>query len=253
MSQTTGSVSKAFGNLLHVVFEGDVRQGEVGFVEVQGLKLKAEVIEIAGREAKVQVFEDTRGVKCGSQMTFTTHLLEAELGPGLISSIIDGLQNPLEKVADATGVFLTRGTYVAPLDHSKRWDFQPTAQIGDQVERGDFLGFVMEGRFHHQIMVPFKMYGTYTVSWIAKPGNYTLDNVIAKLKSDKGIEHEITMVQKWPVKLPLFKGTKVKAKKMMDTGLRTIDTMFPLVKGGTFCSPGPFGAGKTVMQHHLSK
>ncbi len=253
MSQTTGSVSKAFGNLLHVVFDGSIRQGEVGFVEVEGLKLKAEVIEIAGHEAKVQVFEDTRGVKCGSKMTFTTHLLEAELGPGLISSIIDGLQNPLEKVADATGVFLTRGTYVAPLDHSKRWDFQPTAKLGDHVERGDFLGFVMEGRFHHQIMVPFKMYGNFTVCWLAKPGNYTLDDVIAKLKSENGEEHEVTMVQKWPVKLPLFKGTKVQAKKMMDTGLRTLDTMFPLVKGGTFCSPGPFGAGKTVMQHHLSK
>ncbi len=250
---TTGSVSKAFGNLLHVVFDGNIRQGEVGFVEVEGLKLKAEVIEIAGNEAKVQVFEDTHGVKCGSPMTFTSHLLEAELGPGLISSIIDGLQNPLEKVADATGVFMTRGTYVAPLDHSKKWDFQSSCSLGDHVERGDFLGFVMEGRFHHQIMVPFKMYGAYTVTWVAKSGSYTLDDVIAKLKDDKGQEHEITMVQKWPVKLPLFEGTKVKARKMMDTGLRTLDTMFPVVKGGTFCSPGPFGAGKTVMQHHLSK
>jgi len=249
----TGFVTKAFGNLVHVAFEGDIRQGEVGFVEIGNLKLKAEVIEIAGHEAKMQVFEDTRGIKFGTPVSFTKQLLEAELGPGLITSIIDGLQNPLEKVADATGVFLTRGTYVAPLDHTKHWDFHPSAHIGSSVIRGDYLGFVMEGRFHHQIMVPFSLHGRYTVTWIAKPGHYKIDDVIAKIKDEKGIEHSITMVQKWPVKLPLFQGTKVKAKKMMDTGLRTLDTMFPVLKGGTFCSPGPFGAGKTVMQHHLAK
>ncbi len=249
----TGNVTKAFGNLLHVAFEGNIRQGEVGFIELGDLKLKAEVIEIAGREAKMQVFEDTRGVKLGTPVSFSSELLEAELGPGLITSIIDGLQNPLEKVADATGVFLTRGTYVAPLDHTKHWDYHPSAHIGDHVSRGDYLGFVMEGRFHHQIMVPFSLHGKYTVTWMAKAGHFKIDDVIAKIKDEKGQEHSITMVQKWPVKLPLFAGTKVKASKMMDTGLRTLDTMFPVLKGGTFCSPGPFGAGKTVMQHHLAK
>ena len=253
VNTATGCVTKAFGNLLHVAFEGNIRQGEVGFVEIGDLKLKAEVIEIAGEEAKLQVFEDTRGVKLGTPVSFSSELLEAELGPGLITSIIDGLQNPLEKVADATGVFLTRGTYVAPLDHTKHWDFHPSAHIGDHVERGDFLGFVMEGRFHHQIMVPFNKHGKYTITWMAKAGHFKIDDVIAKIKDEKGNEHEVTMVQKWPVKLPLFAGTKVKASKMMDTGLRTLDTMFPVLKGGTFCSPGPFGAGKTVMQHHLAK
>lgn len=249
----TGTVTKAFGNLLHVAFENDICQGEVGFVKLGDLKLKAEVIEIAGREAKVQVFEDTRGVKLGTPVEFSSHLLEAELGPGLLSSIVDGLQNPLEKVADATGVFLTRGHYVAPLDHAKQWDFHPTAKLGDHVKRGDFLGFVMEGRFHHQIMVPFNLYGKYTITAICNGGRYNIDHVVAKLKNENGKEIEVTMVQRWPVKRPLSEGRKVKATEMMDTGLRTLDTMFPVLKGGTFCSPGPFGAGKTVIQHHLSK
>ena len=248
-----GSVTKAFGNLLHVAFEDDIRQGEVGFVDIGNLKLKAEVLEIAGREAKLQVFEDTRGIKLGTAVEFSGKLLEAELGPGLISSIVDGLQNPLEKVADATGLFLTRGTYVAPLDHTKHWDFHPEAHLGDQMERGDSLGFVMEGRFHHQIMIPFSLFGKYQLTWIIKPGHYTIDEVVAKIRDEDGKEHEITMVQRWPVKLPLFAGEKIKASEMMDTGLRTLDTMFPVLKGGTFCSPGPFGAGKTVIQHHLSK
>ena len=249
----TGTVTKAFGNLLHVAFENDICQGEVGFVKLGDLKLKAEVIEIAGREAKVQVFEDTRGVKLGTPVEFSSQLLEAELGPGLLSSIVDGLKNPLEKVADATGVFLTRGHYVAPLDHSKQWDFHPTAKLGDRVKRGDYLGFVMEGRFHHQIMVPFNLHGKYTVTGISNAGHYNIDHVVAKLKGENGQEIKVTMVQRWPVKRPLSEGTKVKATEMMDTGLRTLDTMFPVLKGGTFCSPGPFGAGKTVIQHHLSK
>lgn len=249
----TGKVVKAFGNLLHVRFEGHIRQGEMGMVEVEGVSLKAEVIEIAGDIAKLQVFEDVQGVEFQTPVAFTTHLLEAELGPGLLSSIFDGLQNPLERVADASGLFLQRGIYIPALDRTKHWDYQPKAKAGDLVERGDVLGTTMEGRFHHMIMLPFSMHGKYKVSWTAKPGSYKIDRVIAKVQDEKGHEHEITMVQKWPVKTPLIKGRKVKAAEMMQTGCRIVDTQFPVLKGGTFCTPGPFGAGKTVLQHHLSK
>ncbi|MEM7174363.1 MAG: V-type ATP synthase subunit A [Chlamydiota bacterium] len=252
-TETTGTVLKAFGNLLHVAFEGNVRQGEVAQVDINGTQLKAEVIEIAGNIAKLQVFEDIRGVELGTSVKFTSELLEAELGPGLLSSIFDGLQNPLERVANASGLFLTRGVYLAPLSRDRHWDYRAVAAEKAIVRRGDCLGTVMEGRFCHKVMVPFKLKGTYTVSWVAPAGSYTIDTVIAKLKNEAGEEIPVTMVQKWPVKMPLIEGKKVKAKKVMDTALRTIDTQYPLLKGGTFCTPGPFGAGKTVLQHHLSK
>ncbi len=251
--KTHGKVVKAFGNLIQVEFEGNIRQGEVAMVNLGNTSLKGEVIEIVGNEAKVQVFEDTRGIKLGTPVSFSTHLLEAELGPGLLTSIFDGLQNPLEKVADAAGLFLVRGIYMEPLDRQKHWDYHPTAKLGDTLTRGDSFGYTMEGRFHHEIMVPFTYYGKYTVTWVIKPGSHTIDAVVAKAVDEKGVEHHFTMVQKWPIKLPLFAGEKTKGEKMMDTGLRIFDTQFPVIKGGTFCSPGPFGAGKTVMQHHLSK
>jgi V/A-type H+-transporting ATPase subunit A len=249
----TGKVVKAFGNLLHVAFEGNVRQGEVAMVKLGHLLLKGEVIEVAGKEVKVQVFEDTRGIKLGTPVEFNGHLLEAELGPGLLGSIIDGLQNPLEKVADATGLFLSRGIYLPPLDRARHWDYHPVAKVGDIVQRGDELGYTMEGRFHHKIMVPFAFADDYTLTWAAKAGSYNIDTVIAKAVDTKGQEVHFTMVQKWPVKNQLFVGDKIKATRMMDTGERIIDTQFPVLKGGTFCSPGPFGAGKTVLQHHLAK
>ncbi len=250
----TGRVVRAFGNLLHVEFSGNIHQGEVAMVRVAGgVLLKAEVIEIVGNIAKIQVFEDTRGVRLNTAVEFTSHLLEAELGPGLLTSIFDGLQNPLEKVADSTGLFLSRGVYIQPLDRTRHWDFHPSAKPGDVVKRGDSLGHTMEGRFHHEIMVPFTFFGDYTISWVIKPGSYTIDTVVAKAVDSKGGEHPITMMQKWPIKMPLFEGEKIKASRMMDIGMRIIDTQFPVLKGGTFCSPGPFGAGKTVLQHHLSK
>ncbi len=250
----TGKVVKAFGNLLHVEFEGNIHQGEISMVRLAGnVSLKGEVIEIVGNIAKIQVFEDTRGVRLNTSVEFTNHLLEAELGPGLLSAIVDGLQNPLEKVADATGLFISRGVYILPLDRTRHWDYHPTAKVGDVVVRGDALGFTMEGRFHHQIMVPFNRFGEYTLTWVIKPGSYTIDTVVAKAVDEKGGEYQFTMVQKWPVKMPLMEGEKVKATRMMDIGLRIIDTQFPVLKGGTFASPGPFGAGKTVIQHHLSK
>lgn len=252
-SHAKGTVVKAFGNLLQVEFEGSVRQGEVAMVELNGLGLKAEVIEIAGKEVKIQVFEDTREVQLGTKVSFTGHLLEAELGPGLLTSVFDGLQNPLEDVADRAGLFLPRGIYLNALNRSKHWDFEPKVEVGATVRRGDFLGVTMEERFHHYIMVPFSFYGQYKVEWVIPAGSYTVDKVIAKIRGQDGKLHEITMVQKWPIKNALQQGEKVKTQKMMETGLRILDTQFPVMKGGTFCTPGPFGAGKTVLQHHLSK
>lgn len=252
-TQTRGRVLKAYGNLLQVEFEGSIRQGEVAMVEVEGTELKAEVIEILGNEAKIQVFEDTRGIKLGCPIRFTGDLLEAELGPGLLSSIFDGLQNPLIEVANEAGFFLPRGLYLPALDYEQHWQFEPVAKVGDVLQRGDVLGTTLEGRFHHQIMVPFALYGQYKISWVIATGSYTIDTVVAKATDESGQEHAFTMVQKWPIKNVLMQGEKIKPSKMMDTGERIIDTQFPLMKGGSFCTPGPFGAGKTVLQHHLSK
>ena len=240
---TKGKVVKAFGNLLYVTFDGPIRQGEVAMVHLNGIKLKSEVIEIAGNEAKLQVFEDTRDVQYGTPVYFEKQLLEAELGPGLLTSILDGLQNPLEQVANASGFFLPRGLYIPPLDRRRRWDYEPSIKIGRKVQRGDALGSTQEGRFHHTIMVPFSLYGTYEITWVAPSGSYTIDTVVAKAKDAFGNPHEFTMVQRWPIKTPLHCGEKIKPEKMMDTGMRIVDTQFPLLKGGTFCSPGPFGAG----------
>lgn len=248
-----GHVVQAFGNLLHVRFEGNIRQGEMASVKVGDESLLAEVIEIAGDIAKIQVFEDTRGVKLNTPVQFVHHLLEAELGPGLLTSIFDGLQNPLEEMADLSGVYMKRGIYLPPLNREKKWDFQPEAKPGDVLRRGDALGSVMEERFRHWIMVPFSFFGTVKIVSVAKPGAYTVDAEIARAVGEDGKEHIFTMMQRWPVKSALIQGKKSRPSRMMDTGLRILDTQFPVLKGGTFCSPGPFGAGKTVMQHHLSK
>lgn len=252
-ASATGKIIQAFGNLLQVRYEGHIRQGEVAMVQTDQVELKAEVIEIVGNIAKIQVFEDTRGVKLGSEVIFTNDLLEAELGPGLLSSIFDGLQNPLVNIADVAGFFLPRGLYLSSLDKKRHWDFEPIAKVGDFLKRGDTIGTTKEGRFDHRIMIPFSRYGTYRLTWVITGGSYTVDTVVAKGVDDEGIEYAFTMTQKWPIKNVLIEGEKIKPTEMMDTGERIIDTQFPLLKGGTFCTPGPFGAGKTVLQHHLSK
>jgi V/A-type H+-transporting ATPase subunit A len=248
-----GKVVKAFANLLNVQFEGNIKQGEICLIKLKDVSLSAEVIEIKGNEAKVQVFEDTSGVKLNTDVEFSEHLLEAELGPGLLKSIFDGLQNPLEQISKVSGLFLERGVFLKALDRKKKWEFFPICKKGDLLERGDSLGEVKEERFNHQIMVPFAFMGKCKIEWVASKGSYTIEDVIAKAKDENGKLLEFKMVQRWPVKMGLLQGVKVKPEKMMDTGLRIIDTQFPLIRGGTFCSPGPFGAGKTVLQHHLAK
>jgi len=253
MNKATGKVVSAFGNLLNVQFEGSVRQGEVAYIEMGETGLKAEVIEIVGNEVKVQVFEDTRGIALGSSVSFTGDLLEAELGPGLLTSIVDGLQNRLGKIAESSGYYLPRGIYVSPIDREAKWEYEPKAKVGDQLKRGQLLGMTKEGRFDHHIMVPFSFFGTIALTWTISAGTYTADTVVAKGRDEQGNEHEFSMIQKWPVKMELVEGERISPSKMMDTGLRILDTQVPILKGGTFCTPGPFGAGKTVLQHHLSK
>lgn len=249
----TGKVLRAFGNLLHVQFEGNVRQGELAFIWVERVPLKAEVIEIAGTEVKIQVFEDTRGIQYGTRVEFLGDLLEVELGPGLLGAVFDGLQNPLSEIAKISGIFLKRGVYLPPLNRNTHFHFEPSATIGISVSRGMRLGTVREGRFLHKIMVPFSLSGNYKVRWIAEDGSYRVDEQVALLVSDEGEEISVTMLQKWPIKIPLLSGKKLRPDKVLTTGWRIIDTQLPIVKGGTFCTPGPFGAGKTVLQHHLSK
>jgi len=254
MSTTsTGFVQRAYGNLITVIFDQTIRQGEVAYVVLPNEKLKAEVLEITGNEAKLQVFEDTREIALGTPIEFTGNLLEAELGPGLLSNIYDGLQSPLEEVASKTGYFLPRGFHSGALNRETKWEFVPVAEEKQTLSRGETLGTVTENRFRHLIMVPFTAYGKYTLSWVAPQGHYTVDEVIAKGVDEKGKEISFTMLQRWPIKNQLIEGVSVKPTRMMDTGMRIIDTQFPILKGGTFCSPGPFGAGKTVLQHHLAK
>ncbi len=252
-SLAVGYITKALGNLLQVRFEGNICQGEMCFVKMKDVSLAAEIIEIAGNEAKLQVFEDTSGIQLNTKVEFTGALLEAELGPGLLKTVFDGLQNPLEKVAKVSGLHISRGVYVDSIDRNQKWDFLPKAKISEELERGDILGTVVEGKFQHRIMVPFKFFGKCKLTWIADSGFYSVDEVIAKAEDAKGNEHQFKMLQKWPVKTPLIQGKKIKPSEMMETGLRILDTQFPVLKGGTFCSPGPFGAGKSVLQHHLSK
>ena len=253
LEKPKGVVLEAFGNLLQVAFDKPIRQGEVAYVQLGDLQLKAEVIEINGDRAKLQVYEDTKGVQKGTEVVFSGDLLEAELGPGLLSTVFDGLQSPLDVLADKAGFFLPKGMYVSAIDREKHWDFVPDVEVGKEVKRGDSLGWVMENRFQHKIMVPFSLYDTYKVVSIKNSGSYTAETVVATLEDKDGKQIPVTMIQKWPIKIPLQEGVRVKPTEMMETGLRIIDTEFPILKGGTFCTPGPFGAGKTVLQHHLSK
>jgi len=249
----TGKVIAAQGNLMTVEFDGIVRQNELVYIKTGGMSLKGEVIEINGNEAKVQVFEPTRGIKFGDKVEFDRELLSVELGPGLLKTVYDGLQNPLEEIAKEGGFFLPRGVYAKPLDRTAKWDYTPTAKVGDVVERADFLGRVPEGIIDHKIMVPFNFIGKGKVVEVKAAGSYNVDEIVAKIEDDKGTIHSISMVQKWPAKFPLRFGKRKLPVEQLTTACRIIDGPFPVAKGGTFCTPGPFGAGKTVLQHQISK
>ena len=254
LDNNLGRITGVNGNLVTVEFDTYVTQNEVAYAILGEKKLKAEVIRVRGRRADLQVFESTVGLKVGDPVEFTDELLSATLGPGLLTQVFDGLQNPLNKLAEKSGFFLERGIYLDALDFDSVWNFTPTAEVGAKLRAGDSIGWVPEGIFEHQIMLPFAFNGVWTLTWVAEPGEYDLKTVIAKAVNEKGEEREITMVQKWPVKIPVdCYREKLLPVKPLITQQRIIDTFFPVAQGGTFCTPGPFGAGKTVLQHSLSR
>ncbi len=251
MDKTVGKVYSIISNLVIVHAEGPVSQNEICFIKLGKESLMAEVIKVNGDMAYVQVFESTRGLKPGMSVEFEQHLLEVSLGPGLLSKNFDGLQNDLDKM---DGIFLKRGEYTDPLENDKKWAFEPLAKVGDKVKAADWLGNVKENWLDHKIMVPFKFDGEYTVSSIVPAGEYTINDKIATLKDSSGKEVEVTMVQKWPVKVAIKNYVdKPRPFRQMETGIRVIDTMNPMLEGGTGFIPGPFGTGKTVLQHALAK
>jgi V/A-type H+-transporting ATPase subunit A len=254
MTDTKGRVVAVNGNLISVAFDGTVSLNEVGYVSVGDKKLKSEVIRIQNGEAQLQVFEMTKGIQTGDEVFFTNELLSIELGPGLLGQVFDGLQNPLPELAEQAGYFLERGVYLDPLPDASTWSFTPIAKVGDTVKAGSFIGEVPEGTFKHKIMVPFTFLGNYTVVSVKEKGDYALKDTIAVVKDARGVEHNLSMSFNWPVK----RSVDCYAERLMPTDtlttkIRLIDTFFPVAKGGTYCIPGPFGAGKTVLQHTTSR
>jgi len=248
---TKGKVKGIIANLVIVEANGPVSQNEICFLETRGTKLMAEIIKVIGTNAYVQVFESTRGLKIGDEVEFSGHMLEVVLGPGILSRNYDGLQNDLDKME---GVFLKRGDYTYPLDIDRLWDFTPLAVAGDEVLAGSWLAEVPENGQPHKIMVPFILEGKYTIKSIVAAGKYNINEQIAVLIDEDGTEHQLTMIQKWPVKKAIKAySEKPRPFKLLETGVRTIDTINPIVEGGTGFIPGPFGTGKTVLQHAISK
>jgi V/A-type H+-transporting ATPase subunit A len=254
MKEKQGQVVGVNGNLVTVDVDGDVFMNEVGFVASGGQRLKAEVIRIRGRRAELQVFEITRGIGIGDPVEFSGELLSVQLGPGLLGQIFDGLQNPLPLIAAQHGFFLPRGVYLTALPQDREWEFTPQVEAGARVSRGMSLGSVPEGIFQHRIMVPFALYDTYTVKSIAPAGKYAIDHRIAELTDSKGNTIPLTMVFDWPVKRPIDAyAERLKPGEPLITKVRIIDSFFPVARGGTYCIPGPFGSGKTVLQQVTSR
>ncbi len=248
---TKGTVSGVIANMVTLKVDGPVTQGEICYIETGGDRLMSEVIKVVGSDVYVQVFESTRGLKVGAVAEFTGHMLEVKLAPGMLSKNFDGLQNDLDKM---DGVFLKRGQYTDPIDEDRLWEFTPIAKVGEEVQAADWLGGVDENSQPLKIMVPFQLEGKAKVKSIATKGQYKVSDVIAVLTDAEGKDIEVNMIQHWPVK---FAMTNYKQKprpfKLLETGVRTIDTFNPIVEGGTGFIPGPFGTGKTVLQHAISK
>ncbi|MDR2553000.1 MAG: V-type ATP synthase subunit A, partial [Treponema sp.] len=254
MIGTKGTVVAVNGNMVSVRFDGAVSMNEVGYVKVGDKRLKSEVIRIRGGISQLQVFEITRGIAVGDTVEYSGDMLAVEVGPGLLGQVYDGLQNPLPKLVEAAGNFLERGIYLDPLSSGSSWNFTPVVKPGDTVERADTLGTVPEGAFTHRIMVPFGFYGSYTVASIKGAGSYKLRDTIAELKDEKGNTVPVSLSFRWPVKRAVnCYEERLKPKDPMVTRVRLIDTFFPVARGGTYCIPGPFGAGKTVLQQITSR
>ena len=249
--KTTGRVNGIISNIVIVKADGPVGQNEICYVWTGDTKMMAEVIKVIGDAAYVQVFDSTRGLKIGDRVEFEGHMLEVTLAPGLLSRNYDGLQNDLEKM---DGLFIARGSITDPVDYDAEWEFSPLAKAGDKVTAASWLGEVKELWVMHKIMVPFTMTDSYTVKSVAEAGKYKITDTMAVLTDAEGRDHEVTMVQKWPVKQAVRCYTeKPRPSRIMETGVRPIDTFNPMAEGGTGFIPGPFGAGKTVLQHAISK
>ncbi|MBC8491340.1 MAG: V-type ATP synthase subunit A [Candidatus Marinimicrobia bacterium] len=254
MNKTKGSIVGINGNMISVVFDDNIIQNEVGYAITGEDRLKSEVIKIQGNIAFMQVFEITKGLKIGDKVEFTGEMLSVQLGPGILGMVYDGLQNPLNELAELHGFFLKRGVILDALDFNKKWEFTPTAKKGDTVTGGSILGHVSEGIFEHKIFVPFDYQGNFTVKSIVDKGSYKVDQVIATVENDKGDKLELMMYFDWPVKIPITNyREKMVPKEPLVTQTRIIDTFFPVARGGTYCIPGPFGAGKTVLQQVTSR
>lgn len=254
MTESKGKVVGINGNLISVEFDGNVSMNEICYVKVGNASLKSEVIRIRGNTAQVQAYEMTDGIKYGDEVEFSGDLLSARLGPGLLGQIYDGLQNPLTVLAEKAGWFLERGIYADGLDTERKWEFTPTAAVGDTVRAGEYIGTVPEGAFTHKIFVPFYLLGAYTVKSVASKGEYTVDETVAVITDERGRDISLSMSFRWPVKRAVkCYRERLAPTETMETKVRLIDTFFPVAKGGTYCTPGPFGAGKTVLQHTTSK
>ena len=264
---TTGRIAAVNGNMITVVFDGAVAQNEVGYALLGDKRLMAEIVRVRGTRCDMQVFDATTDLAVDDKVEFSGDLLAAELGPGMLAQVYDGLQNPLAelakeagKISKDAGYFLQRGMYLPGLPRDKKWDWHPTAKVGQRVTAGETLGWVTEGIFDgktmpgHKIMVPFAFRGVYTVKELAPAGDYTVTEDIATLTEDAGKDVKVQMMQRWPVKVPIRCFTeRLEPTETLETTVRTIDTFFPVAVGGTYCIPGPFGAGKTVLQQTTAR
>lgn len=251
---TEGFVTAVNGNMVSVNTDGIVSMNEVAYIETGGRSLKSEVIRIRGSSVQMQVYEITRGIRVGDKVRFTDELLSVELGPGLLGQIYDGLQNPLPEIAERIGYFLEPGLYVKALPRDAKWHFTPLAKEGDHLQRGMALGWVPELHFKHIIMLPFDFYGEWSIATILPEGDYTIDDVVAEVVDGKGNKKQVRMWFSWPVKRAVdCYAERLMPKDPLVTKTRIIDTFFPVAKGGTYCIPGPFGAGKTVLQQVTSR
>jgi V/A-type H+/Na+-transporting ATPase subunit A len=249
-----GKIIGVNGNMISVEVTGQISMNEVGYVLVEDKRLKSEVIRVRGNQVEMQVFEMTGGIGIGDEVDFTGEMLAVELGPGLLTQIYDGLQNPLPALAEKLGFFLQRGIYLDALDSTKKWAFTPVVKAGDTISRGESLGTVPEGIFDHRVMVPFNMYDSYTVKKVADAGEYTIRDTIAELEDSSGDTHQVSMSFEWPVKRAVDAyAERLKPVEPLITKVRIIDTFLPVARGGTYCIPGPFGAGKTVLQQVTSR
>ncbi|HEX9972060.1 MAG TPA: V-type ATP synthase subunit A [bacterium] len=254
MSLTTGKITGVNGNMVTVAVEGNIMQNEVAYIVKGKERLKSEIVRIGDGVAFLQVFESTKGLLINDEVEFSGQLLSVQLGPGLLTKIYDGLQNPLPDIAEEFGFFLPRGVEKKPLDEEKKWDFKPSVKKGDTVTAGSVVGHVPEGIFQHAIMIPFDFSGEFVIEEIVAAGKYAIKDTICRMQDNRDKIYDITMTFRWPVKIPIKAyRDKIVPTEPLVTQARIIDTFFPVAKGGTFCIPGPFGAGKTVLQHILSR